>query len=40
MRELLSKIGWAMLASDWNRADELEDLKRYADKLREEIKGQ
>lgn len=38
--DLLKKLEWAMLASDWNRADELEELKRYADKLREEMKGE
>jgi hypothetical protein len=35
--ELLNKLDFAMLTSDWNRQDELEDLQRYADKLRKEM---
>ena len=35
--ELLNKLEFAMLASDWSRQDELEDLQRCADKLRKEI---
>ena len=35
--ELLNKLDFAMLSSDWNRQDELEDLKRCADKLRKEM---
>jgi hypothetical protein len=35
--ELLNKLDFAMLASDWNRQDELEDLKHCANKLRKEM---
>lgn len=35
--ELLDKLDFAMLSSDWNRQDELEDLKHCADKLRKEM---
>jgi hypothetical protein len=35
--ELLNKLEFLMIASDWNRQDELEDLQRCADKLRKEM---
>ena len=35
--ELLNKLEFAMLTSDWNRQDELEDLQRCATKLRKEM---